>query len=150
RVDMLAGLSRCATCRTPPGFCANAGAAAISANNSATLAASPRSFRIICFSLGGRLIVEPDVLHAPAVEQAVDHNRQTLDPGERAGCGTGVKNDRTDHFLCQHSFDLPNEFTAFGGIRLNRLPLDQFVEFRVTIPGVITLCATDVIFVVHL
>src|SRR6476659_3912114 len=81
RVDVLAGLSRCAICRTPPGFCANAGTAAINANNSAALTSSPGSFPIICFSLRGRLFVEPDVLHAPAVEQAVDHDRQALDLG---------------------------------------------------------------------
>src|SRR5215813_3578113 len=148
--DRLAGLSKWYILSTPPGFCANAGSPATSASSSAALAASVESFRVICVSLCGRLFVEPDVLHAPAVEQAVHHDRQALDLRQRAGRSAGVKNDRTDHFLGQHSFDLPNQLTTLWHVRFNRLPIDQFVKFRITIPGVITLSATHVIFIVHL
>ena len=40
------------------------------------------------------LLVEPDILHAPAVEDAVDHDRQALDIRALAGAAAAVENDR--------------------------------------------------------
>jgi hypothetical protein len=42
RIDMLAGLSKCASLRTPPGFWANAGPPAALANSNALAAAAAR------------------------------------------------------------------------------------------------------------
>src|ERR1700731_851220 len=39
------------------------------------------------------LLIEPHVLEAPAVIDAVDHDRQTLDPGLPAGAAGWVKDD---------------------------------------------------------
>src|SRR5262249_27266353 len=46
-----------------------------------------------------RLLVEPDVFHAPAVVDAVDHRRQPVDPGLPAGRGDPVENDRPGSVL---------------------------------------------------
>src|SRR5437870_550952 len=100
-IDMLAGLSRLYALSIPPGFCARAGAAAIAANNAA--AASARRSRLIsvclpyhrppkpaAVTLAGRMsrsIVEPEILKARAVEDAVDHQGQPLHIGVPAGRG---------------------------------------------------------------
>ena len=45
------------------------------------------------------LTVEPDVLHAPAVVLAVDHDGQAFELLLHAGGGTGVVNDRAGAVL---------------------------------------------------
>ena len=46
-IDMLAGLSKCDICKTPPDFCATAGAEAAIAANNAAAAESQRRSRFI-------------------------------------------------------------------------------------------------------
>src|SRR6516225_2432431 len=41
------------------------------------------------------LFVEPEVFHAPAIENAVDDDRQPLDPRLEAGPALGIKDDRS-------------------------------------------------------
>src|SRR5206468_12199069 len=53
------------------------------------------------------LLVEPDVFHAPAVVDAVDHARQPLDEGLSAGRDARIEDDRTCRILRQLAFDLP-------------------------------------------
>src|SRR6516164_8213522 len=57
----------------------------------------------------GRLSIEPDVFHACAAEDAVDHDREPLDIGPPAGCTPIVKDDRPGAVLRQLSFDLPHQ-----------------------------------------
>src|SRR5205809_183252 len=53
------------------------------------------------------LLVEPDILHAPAVEGAVDHDRQALDIGALAGAAAAVENDRPHIVVGQLALDRP-------------------------------------------
>src|SRR5438132_8173998 len=94
-IDMLAGLSAWGIFKMPPCFWANAGAAADIAISKPPTTASAQRLRFICRFL--ELLVEPDVFEAPAVEQAVDHDRQAFDTRQPAACRAGVKDDRADH-----------------------------------------------------
>src|SRR5215469_11144472 len=94
RIDMLAGLSKCWSRRMPPAFCADAGTAAAISTTSAPAANAYLEFIAISQLPLRLLFIEPDVFHAPAVEDAVDHDRQPLDIGLPADPALGVKNDR--------------------------------------------------------
>src|SRR5271168_1664631 len=64
-----------------------------------TTAPGPRALHICSAHLRGvaephALFVEPDVFHAPAVENAVDHDRHPLDVGLLAGAVAVVEDDR--------------------------------------------------------
>src|ERR687883_584262 len=92
-IDMLAGLAKSSICRTPPDFCAAAGAPFARVATSQPSAIKHSHFRPICpscfpatrrfFSVlkPPALFVEPDVFHAPAVVDAVGHLCVALDPG---------------------------------------------------------------------
>src|SRR6516162_858805 len=54
-----------------------------------------------------RLLVEPDVLHAIAVEDAVDHDRQPFDIGLPARPAPGIKDDWPGAVFGQLLFDRP-------------------------------------------
>ncbi len=55
------------------------------------------------------LFVEPEVLEARAVVDAVDHQGEPLHPGLPANCRAGVIDDRSDIVLRQFPFDFPNQ-----------------------------------------
>ena len=55
----------------------------------------------------GPLLVEPDVFHAPAVVDAVDHDREPFDIGLLAGRAARIEDDRSCRILRQLPFDLP-------------------------------------------
>src|SRR6516164_7147902 len=96
----------------------------------------PRARRSSFISLGlpsARLFVEPDVLHAPAVEDAVDHDGQPLDVGLPAGSLAGIKDDGPGADLGQLAFDRPQQLLAPSLVGLDRLLLDQLVHLRVAI-----------------
>src|SRR6516162_10685911 len=93
-IDMLAGLVPIGIRKTPPGFCAKAGSLAHRPARTPPAIAKLRRFARICFhpfaarfrALSGvifdasRLLVEPDVVEAPAVVGAVAHERQPFGP----------------------------------------------------------------------
>ena len=58
------------------------------------------------------LLVEPDVFHAPAVVDAVDHDREPLDIGLLAGRAARIEDDRSCRILRQLPFDLPYQLLA--------------------------------------
>ena len=58
------------------------------------------------------LFVEPDILHAPAVEEAVDHDRQPLDLRLPAGREAVVEEDRPSAILLQFLVDVPHQMAA--------------------------------------
>src|SRR5215472_18271052 len=62
------------------------------------------------------LLVEPDVFHAPAVEDAVDHDRPALDMRLPAGRPAVVKNDRPGAVVGQFPLDLPYQLLALLGV----------------------------------
>src|SRR6266853_5900325 len=74
------------------------------------------------------LFVEPDVFHAPAVEDAVDHDRQPLHMRLPAGRAAVVKDDRPGAVFRQLPLDLPYQLLALLGVGLDRLPIDQLVQ----------------------
>src|SRR6516164_1574328 len=100
RIDMLAGLSKAGNRRMPPGFCERAGPQTerLATNPIASLSA-PRFAVILLIPCGPwqpapvggtifgmqRLFVEPDVFHAIAVVNAVDHGHEPFDIKLRAG-----------------------------------------------------------------
>jgi len=64
------------------------------------------------------LFVYPDVFETPAVEQAVHHDCEPLNPWLPAHCKTAIKDDRLDVVLGQFPFDFPYQLLAFIGIGL--------------------------------
>jgi adenylate cyclase len=91
-----------------------------------------------------RLFVEPSVFHAPAVVDAIDHDREALDIGLPAGPRTGIKDDRPGAVLGQFAFDLPDQVAPLLLIGLKRLAVDHLVNFRVAIAGEVLLGAAGV------
>src|SRR5438132_7910392 len=73
---------------------------------------------------GLRLLVEPDVFHAPAVEDTADHHRQPFYPRLPAGRLAVVSDDRPGSVLLQFLVDLPHQLFAFFLVGLHRLPVE--------------------------
>src|SRR5215469_876655 len=71
---------------------------------------------------------EPDVFHAPAVEEAVDHDRQPLDLRLAAGREAVVVEDRAGAVFLQLAVDVPDETAAFVLVRFGGLPVEQLVD----------------------
>jgi hypothetical protein len=143
RIDMLAGLSKCESLRMPPGFWANVWAAATMVVSNPPTTTSARICRFIpcpslCSSQGATpcsvgsvrrkprdpsdesqesLLVEPNVFHAPTVEQAVDHDREPLHPRLPAGRKPRVKDDRPYPVFRQFPFDLPDQSATLVLVR---------------------------------
>ena len=91
-----------------------------------------------------RLLVEPDVLHAPAIGDAVDHDRQPFHIGLPAAAASIVKDDRPGAVLCQLPLDLPNNLPALFLIGLNRLLIDQLVDPRTAVTVIVQIPAATV------
>src|SRR6516225_2715402 len=91
-----------------------------------------------------RLLVEPDVLHAPAVGNAVDHDRQSFYIGLPAAATSIVKDDRASTVLGQLPFDFPNQSSARLLIGLCRLLIDQLVDLRIAVAIVVQVSAAPV------
>src|SRR5436305_787466 len=54
-----------------------------------------------------RLFVEPQIFETPAIEEAVDHQGQSLDPGLTARCVTGVEDHRPNLVCGELALELP-------------------------------------------
>src|SRR5438045_70305 len=135
-IDMLAGLSMMYCLRTPPCFWASAvGTAEIAIRSPAAIArlkdrhvisvllrllsrlsARRRCVRVFC------LFVEPDVFHAPAVVDAVDHRGQPLHLRSPADPAAVVVDDRSGAVLGQFPFKLPDQLFAPVSVGFHRLP----------------------------
>jgi len=85
-----------------------------------------------------RLFIEPNILHAPAIEQAVNHDRQSFQLGSPAGREAVVVKNRSSTILLQFLVDFPNEISALLWIWLRRLLIEKLVDLGITIAGVIT------------
>src|SRR5712691_6072161 len=93
------------------------------------------------------LFIEPDILHAPAVKQAVDHDRQPLQVRSPAGGEPVVEKNRPSTVLLQFLVDFPNQVPALFLVRLHRLLIEQFVDLGIAVAGVIAVRAASVILV---
>src|ERR1700720_867114 len=71
--------------------------------------AEPRRLSGMSSSPSSHLFVEPDVLHAPIVDDTVDHHRPALYRRLPAISEAVVEDDRAGPVLCQLSFDLPHQ-----------------------------------------
>src|SRR5204862_4685267 len=74
-----------------------------------------------------RLLVEPDILHAMVVVDAVDHHGIALDVGMPAGARAVVVQNRPGNVLGQAALDLEHDRLALLLIGLHRLLLEQLV-----------------------
>src|SRR5262249_30772755 len=77
--------------------------------------------------------VEPDVFHAPAVEDAVDHEGQPLNVRLPTRPAAAVEDDRSSIVLRQLAFDLPNQLLAVLLVCLARLLADQLLYRGITV-----------------
>src|SRR6516162_11566577 len=93
----------------------------------------------------GRLPVEPEVLEARAVVDAVDHVYDALHLRLPAGSDAPVENDRSGIVFDQLPFNLPHQAPALARVGLTRLSLDQPVDLLVTVAGVVSLRPAHVI-----
>ena len=78
-----------------------------------------RSVVTSCELFRAPLLIEPDVFHAPAVEDAVDHDSQPFHIGLPASRAPVVKDDRPGPVIGQLPFDLPDEMFALFGVGLD-------------------------------
>src|ERR1700720_348340 len=81
------------------------------------------------------LIFKPDVFHAPAVVDAIDHRCQTFNPGLPAGRAPRMKNDRPRPLLLQCRIDIPDQLSAPLRVGLARLSVEQILEPAIAISG---------------
>ena len=94
-----------------------------------------------------RLFVEPHILHAPAVEQAVDHDRQSLQLRLPAGRKAVVVKDRPSTIVLQFFVYLPNEMPTLLLIGLHGLLIEQLVDLGIAVAGVIAVRTAGVILI---
>src|SRR6516162_1147975 len=96
-----------------------------------------------------RLFVEPDVLHAPAVVDAVDHDGQAPDLGVPAVPAAAEIKQWLGVVLDEAALDVPDDVLALFLIGLARSLLNHPVDLRVTIAVVIADPAAGVVLVKH-
>src|SRR5262249_40583886 len=82
------------------------------------------------------LFIEPDVLSAIAVEDAIDHECQPFDRGLPTRSTAGIKDDRPGCIFGQFPLDCPKQLLASPCVGLGRLLLDQPIHFgaAITVP----------------
>src|ERR1700730_494017 len=93
------------------------------------------------------LLVEPDVLEARAVVDAVDHLGHPLHPWLVADRRARVKEDRPDVVLDQFPFDLPYQQPPLLRVGLYRLPVDQSIDFLVAISAIVARGAAGIVLI---
>jgi hypothetical protein len=93
------------------------------------------------------LFVEPDVFHAPAVVDAVDHDGQAPDLGVPAIAAPAEVKQRLGVVVDEAALDLSDDALAFFLVRLPRLLLDHPVDLGVAIAVVVADPAAGVVLV---
>src|SRR5215468_4430463 len=146
RIDMLAGLSGLYILRMPPCFWANAVPLPNITISSALAAIAAPSVDFI-YVAPCLLFVEPDVFHAPAVVDAVDHQCQPLDLGPPTDPSAIVVDDRPRVVLRQLAFDFPRQGFALLLIGLHRLLVDQLVDCRIAVAVIVSFGTAGVILI---
>src|SRR5215471_19858142 len=79
------------------------------------------------------LPVDPDVFHAPAVEDAIDHKGQPFNVRLPTRPVAVVENDRSSVVLGQLPFDLPHQLLSLFLVCLARLPTNQLLYLGITV-----------------
>src|SRR5690348_4465887 len=91
------------------------------------------------------LPVEPDILEAPAVVDAVDLDDQALDLRPPASGGLAVENDRPRDLFLQLAVDVVDHLQPFFEIRFLRLGLEKLGHRRVAVIVVVARRAAGVV-----
>ena len=77
------------------------------------------------------LFIQPYIFHSPAVEQAIDHNCQTLHLWTPAGRKAVVEQNGPGAVFLEFFVDLPYEHATLFLIALHRLPIKE--RFRLLV-----------------
>src|ERR1700736_6280129 len=96
--------------------------------------------------IASHLLVQPDVLEARAVVDAIDHLGHPLHPWLVADRRARVEEDRPDVVLDQLSFDIPYQ-TPFLRVGLYRLPVDQRIDFLVAVSAIVARGAAGIVLI---
>src|SRR5262249_42589172 len=83
------------------------------------------------------LLAKPSILEAPAVEKAVDHNRDPVHRRRPAGPQPVVKDHRARSVLSQPAVDRPDQLLTFCLVGLHRLLLVHLLQLRIAVVGVV-------------
>src|SRR4029077_10857831 len=94
-----------------------------------------------------RLLVEPNVFHAQAVINAVDHQRVTLHIGVPARPRTVVPKDRTGRVLRKFALNRPHHLLALLLVEFHRLAVHHLVELRIAVAVIVALRSASEILV---
>ena len=94
----------------------------------------PQRAKISTMIMRPPLFIQPYVFHAPTVVDAVDHCRQTLDPGMPARRSTRVEDHRPRAFFLQRRIDAPDQLLTPLLVCLARLPVEQILETAIAVP----------------
>src|ERR1700709_1062166 len=76
---------------------------------------------------------QPDIFHAPAIKDAVDHNSHILHLGPPAGAAAEVVDHWTYRILGQFFVDIPRDLFALFLILLGRLLADKGIDLLTAI-----------------
>src|SRR6266567_4239159 len=95
----------------------------------------------------GGLLVQPQILEAPAIVDAVRHNGQALELRLPAIRHARIEQDRSGVVLHQLPFDLPHQPFAFLYVGFGRLLIHQRIDLGAAIAGVVAQRPADVILV---
>src|SRR6516165_4257226 len=90
------------------------------------------------------LLIQPNVLEARAVVDAIYHLRHPLHPRLVADRGAGVKEDRPDIVPDQLSFDVPDQLPPLLRVGLYRLPVDHRIDLMITVSPIVARGAAGV------
>src|SRR3954464_14355960 len=82
-------------------------------------------------------LVEPDVLEAETVVDAVDLRHVALDVGLHADRRAVPHDDRPRSVLEQLAIDLPNQLAPLVDVGLGRLRLEQLLDLGIAVAGVV-------------
>ena len=81
-------------------------------------------------------VVEPEILEALAVIDAVELGNEALDLEVMAVGDASVEEDRPRVVVGQFLFDRPHQLLALRDVTLGRLLVDQLVDLGVAVTGV--------------
>ena len=86
------------------------------------------------------LLVEPEVFETLAIVDAVDHQRRPLQGRPLTDRAVRKEDDRPGIILDQLPLDLPDQFACASQHRSDRLLIDQLIDFRVAVAGIVARC----------
>src|SRR5215470_14131589 len=92
-------------------------------------------------------LVEPNIIQAPVVVEAIVLQNEALYVGLPAQASYALRDDGSRHVLGKLLLDIPDELSALGEIGFVGLRLDQLLHIGVAILGVVALRTAGVVLV---